>query len=349
MEGTDMSGFYFNENPTDATPQTDNQANPLEKPIIENTPDAQAVYNAATDVGNKTQVDLNNAGYSGRVNLNEDSLNRAQSGEDYNKNMQYGSTNIPVEGPFANYNNMSWDQTQRLSRLADAFNASHRWTPGKVGIDAAGTNIPQYVRQDPIQTEEMRRGDLTRQGLGQQQSLALNRANEILKHPQDLINMLDSKGIEANAAQLEIARNFADYTQRAQYDAEFKQRFEQALQKDMLNYTQALSYYWKSEVATILYNQLLTNSTFAQYMISNLTNTVGPNQTQLLASQLADQIIASGITQNKNKQSIYLELQKILADITGAQAAIDTTTGNYVAGQSYGNFGKGWFGGGVTK
>ena len=305
------------------------------------------MYNAATDVGNKTQADLNNAGYNGRANLNEGSLNRAQSGEDYNKNMQYGS-NIPVEGPFANYNNMSWDQTQRLSRLADAYNASHRWTPGNFNADGSG-QISQFVKQDPIQTEEMRRGDLTRQGLGQQQSYQLGRANEILKHPQDLINMLDSKGIEANAAQLEIARNFADYTQRAQYDAEFKQRFEQALQKDMLNYTQALGYYWKSEVATVLYNQLLTNSTFAQYMISQLTNNVGPNQTQLLASQLADQIIASGVTQNKDKQSIYLELQKILADITGAQAAIDTTTGNYVAGQSYGNFGRGWLGGGVTR
>ena len=347
MEGTDMGGFYFNEDPADITPQTDNQVNPLEKPVIEDTPDAQAVYNAATDASNKTQADLNAAGYNARANLNEGSLNRAQSGEDYSKNMQYGS-NIPVEGPFANYNNMSWDQTQRLSRLADAYNASHRWTPGNFNADGSG-QISQFVRQDPIQTEEMRRGDLTRQGLGQQQSYQLGRANEILKHPQDLINMLDSKGIEANAAQLEIARNFADYTQRAQYDAEFKQRFEQALQKDMLNYTQALSYYWKSEVATVLYNQLLTNSTFAQYMISNLTNTVGPNQTQLLASQLADQIIASGVTQNKDKQSIYLELQKILADITGAQAAIDTTTGNYVAGQSYGNFGRGWLGGGVTR
>ena len=347
MEGTDMGGFFFNEDPADITPQTNNQVNPLEKPVIEDTPDAQAVYNAATDVGNKTQADLNNAGYNGRANLNEGSLNRAQSGEDYNKNMQYGS-NIPVEGPFANYNNMSWDQTQRLSRLADAYNASHRWTPGNFNADGSG-QISQFVKQDPIQTEEMRRGDLTRQGLGQQQSYQLGRANEILKHPQDLINMLDSKGIEANAAQLEIARNFADYTQRAQYDAEFKQRFEQALQKDMLNYTQALGYYWKSEVATVLYNQLLTNSTFAQYMISQLTNNVGPNQTQLLASQLADQIIASGVTQNKDKQSIYLELQKILADITGAQAAIDTTTGNYVAGQSYGNFGRGWLGGGVTK
>ena len=347
MEGTDMGGFFFNEDPADITPQTNNQVNPLEKPVIEDTPDAQAVYNAATDVGNKTQADLNNAGYNGRANLNEGSLNRAQSGEDYNKNMQYGS-NIPVEGPFANYNNMSWDQTQRLSRLADAYNASHRWTPGNFNADGSG-QISQFVKQDPIQTEEMRRGDLTRQGLGQQQSYQLGRANEILKHPQDLINMLDSKGIEANAAQLEIARNFADYTQRAQYDAEFKQRFEQALQKDMLNYTQALGYYWKSEVATVLYNQLLTNSTFAQYMISQLTNNVGPNQTQLLASQLADQIIASGVTQNKDKQSIYLELQKILADITGAQAAIDTTTGNYVAGQSYGNFGRGWLGGGVTR
>lgn len=347
MEGTDMGGFYFNEDPADITPQTDNQVNPLEKPVIEDTPDAQAVYNAATDASNKTQADLNGAGYNGRANLNEGSLNRAQSGEDYDKNMQYGS-NIPVDSPFANYNNMSWDQTQRLSRLADAFNASHRWTPGNFNADGSG-QISQYVRQDPIQTEEMRRGDLTRQGLGQQQSYQLGRANEILKHPQDLLNMLDSKGIEANAAQLEIARNFADYVQRSQHDAEFKQRFEQALQKDMLNYTQALGYYWRSEVATVLYNQLLTNSTFAQYMISNLTNTVGPNQTQLLASQLADQIIASGVTQNKNKQSIYLELQKILADITGAQAAIDTATGNYVAGQSASNFGKGWFGGGVTK
>lgn len=348
MPGTDMSGFDYNEAPAETTPKTTGQVNLFEQPTIDNTPDAQAVYDATTNAGNKTQADLNAAGYNGRANLNEDSLNRAQSGEDFNKNMQYGS-NIPVDSPFADYNNMSWDQTQRLSRLADAFNSQTHWTPGTYSVRDGSGQVGQWQQNVPVQTEEMRRGDLTRQGLGQQQSYQLGRANEILKHPQDLLNMLDSKGIEANAAQLEIARNFADYVQRSQHDAEFKQRFEQALQKDMLNYTQALGYYWKSEVATVLYNQLLTNNTFAQYMISNLTNTVGPNQTQMLASQLADDLINSNLIQNKSKQDIYLELQKILADITGAQAAIDTATGNYVAGQSASNFGKGWFGGGVTK
>lgn len=347
MPGTDMSGFDYSEAPTETTPKTTGQVNLFEQPTIDSTPDAQAVYNATTNAGNKTQADLNAAGYAGRDNLNEDSLKRAQSGEDFDKGMQYG-TNIPVDNPFADYNNMSWDQTQRLSRLADAFNNSYRWTPGDFNADGSG-KISQFVRQEPIQTEEMRRGELTRQGLGQQQSYQLSRANEILKHPQDLLNMLDSKGVEANAAQLEIARNFADYVQRSQHDAEFKQRFDQALQKDMLNYTQALSYYWKSEVATVLYNQLLTNNTFAQYMINQLTNGVGPNQTQMLANQLADDIINSGMLQGKSKRDIYVELQKILSDITGAQAAIDTATGNYVAGQSASNFGKGWFGGGVTK
>lgn len=345
--GTNMEGFDFNEDPAEELKPKAPDSNPIDDPGVGQYSNSDKVFANATDPSSATQAALNTYGHNARENLNEGSLKRAQSGEDYNKNMQYGS-NIPVEGPFANYNNMSWDQTQRLSRLADAYNASHRWTPGNFNADGSG-QISQYVKQDPVQTEEMRRGDLTRQGLGQQQSLALNRADRILTHPQQLTEMFDQVGLQADQAHMEIMRNFSDYAQRAQHDMEFRAKFEQALQKDMLRYTQKLAYYEKSKVATILYNQMANNHEYAQWLSSNLTNSVLPQLQQHLANKVAQHIYSSNLAQGMDYQQILVDVNRIIGDITGAQAMLNQQQQNYVMGQALGNIGTGWFGGGYTK
>lgn len=200
-------------------------------------------------------------------------------------NMQEG-TNIPTTGKNADYNNMDWDSTQRLARIADAFNAGHKWTPGKVGIDSASRQLPQFAKNDAVQTQEMRRNDLTHQGLGQQQSLALNRENEILEYPQKLVEMFDKAGLDANTAALEIRRNFADYVQRARYDAEFSNVWNQALQKDILKWTAELSQYEGNRVATILYNAMRTNPTLATWITGEVGKVTNPSESQFLVGEI---------------------------------------------------------------
>lgn len=291
-----------------------------------------------TDPTGSTATSLAANGHNARENFNQGSLNKAKSGELYGENMQYGE-NIPVDGPFADYNNMSWDQTQRLSRLADAYNASHRWTPGNFNADGSG-QISQFVRQDPIQTEEMRRGDLTRQGLGQQQSLALNRANEILAYPQKLNEMFDQAGLQADQAAMEINRNFADYARRAQYDMQFKAEFQNALQKDLLYWTQEMSQYQNGKVASILYNEMASNPQYAQWVASNLTSSVLPSQQQYLAGLITNQIMRSGFDLGQSYEDVYTAVEQMFGRITGVQAYITQQQNQYAA--------KSAFGGGVN-
>ena len=298
----------------------------------------QAHANITNPTGS-TAASLNANGHNARENLNQGPLNKAKSGELFGENMQYGE-NIPVDSPFANYNNMSWEQTQRLSRLADAYNASHRWTPGKVGIDAAGTNIPQYTKQDPIQTEEMRRGDLTRQGLAQQQSYQLGRANEILAYPQKLNEMFDQAGLQADQAAMEINRNFADYARRAQYDMQFKAEFQNALQKDLLYWTQEMSQYQNGKVAQVLYNEMASNPQYAQWVTSNLTQSVLPSQQQYLAGLITNQIMRSGFDLGQSYEDVYTAVEQMFGRITGVQAYITQQQNQYAA--------KSAFGGGVN-
>lgn len=278
--------------------------------------DGHAVFEEVTDPNSKEQETLYKFGNKARDNFNKDALTEAQSGELIDKNMQYGP-NIPIESPFANYNNLSWEDTQRLSRLADAYNNRHRLQPGQTGTDAASRSMGQFVKNDPIETEEMRRMDMTRQGLSQQQSMALGRANDILAYPQKLTEMFDKMGMDADAAAMEIQRNFADYAQRAQYDEKFRGEYEQALQKGMLYWTQHFAVYMKSEVGKVLYNEIKNNPGYAQWMATQLVNYPTPSGQQYLVQMIEDQIMRSGIIDNMSPEQIDAELRAVFGRFTG--------------------------------
>lgn len=294
-----------------------------------------------TNPSGSTAAALDANGHNARENFNQGSLDKAKSGKLYDENMQYGS-NIPIDSPFADYNNMSWDQTQRLSRLADAYNASHRWTPGNFNADGSG-QISQFVKQDPIQTEEMRRGDLTRQGLAQQQSYQLGRANEILAYPQKLNEMFDQAGLQADQAAMEIHRNFADYARHAQYDMQFKAEFQNALQKDLLYWTREMSQYQDGKIASILYNEMASNPQYAQWVASNLTNSVLPSQQQYLAGLITNQIMRSGFDIGQSYEDVYTAVEQMFGRITGVQAYITQQQNQYAAKSALGGGVNGTF------
>lgn len=291
--------------------------------------DGHAVFEEVTDPNSKEQETLYKFGNKARDNFNKDALTEAQSGELIDKNMQYGP-NIPIESPFANYNNLSWEDTQRLSRLADAYNNRHRLQPGQTGTDAASRSMGQFVKNEPIETEEMRRMGMTRQGLSQQQSMALGRANDILAYPQKLTEMFDKMGMDADAAAMEIQRNFADYAQKAQYDEKFRAEYEQALQKSMTYWTQHFAVYMKSEVGKVLYNEIKNNPGYAQWMATQLTNYPTPSGQQYLAQMIEAQITRSEFINNMSPEQIYAEVQAILGRLTGYTSWSD----NYWAAQA---------------
>ena len=278
--------------------------------------DGHAVFEEVTDPNSKEQETLYKFGNKARDNFNKDALTEAQSGELIDKNMQYGP-NIPIDSPFANYNNLSWEDTQRLSRLADAYNNRHRLQPGQTGTGAASRSMGQFVKNDPIETEEMRRMGITRQGLSQQQSMALGRANDILAYPQKLTEMFDKMGMDADAAAMEIQRNFVDYAQRAQYDEKFRSEYEQALQKSMAYWTQHFAVYMKSEVGKVLYNEIKNNPGYAQWMATQLVNYPTPSGQQYLVQMIEDQIVRSGIIDNMNPEQIDAELRAVFGRLTG--------------------------------
>lgn len=343
---TNMDGFAFDESPA-ATGSTPTSASNLMKDPGNGAyrfgMNGDSYYAKAADKGNASSETITANGNNARENLNQGSLDKAKSGELYAENMQFGS-NIPIDSPFANYNNMSWDQTQRLSRLADAYNARTRRKAGTFTADGI-TQMDDWQQNPQIQTEEMRRGDLTRQGLGQQQAYALGRANEVLAYPQKLNEMFDQAGLQADQAAMEINRNFADYVRRAQYDMEFKAEFQQALQKDLLYWTQEMSQYQNGKVATILYNEMANNPQYAQWLASNLTNSVLPSHQQYLAGLVTNQIMRSGFQQNESYENVYTAVMQMFGELTGVQAQLDAQQSAYAGKAAAGGFARGIFGG----
>lgn len=295
--------------------------------------DGDQTYAGITDPSTATQSNLYKFGNQAAENFNKTALSRAQSGEDYSKNMQYGS-NIPVDSPFADYNNMSWDQTQRLSRLADAFNSQTHWTPGTYSVRDGSGQVGQWQQNTPIQTEEMRRGELTRQGLGQQQSYQLGRANEILSYPQQLTAAFDKMGMDADAAAMEIQRNFADYAQRAQYDQKFSAEYNQALQKGLAYWTEHFAQYEKSKVASILYNQIRDNPQYAQWVAAQMVGYPTPDGQQYLANMITSQVQRSDLAAGMKPEEIYAQVKDILGRMTGYTSWSDSYWNAKAATQS---------------
>ena len=343
---TNMGSFSFDESPATNTGTPTSEPNLFDNPgngAYRFGMNGDAYYAAASDKGNATSETIAENGRNARENLNQGSLNKAKNGDLYKENMQFGS-NIPVDSPFANYNNMSWDQTQRLSRLADAYNARTRRKAGTFTADGI-TQMDDWQQNPQLQTEEMRRADLTRQGLGQQQAYALGRANEILAYPQKLNEMFDQAGLQADQAAMEINRNFADYARRAQYDMEFKAEFQQALQKDLLYWTQEMSQYQNGKVASMLYNEMASNPQYAQWLAFNLTNSVLPSHQQYLAGLVTNQIMRSSMSQNMDTTETYTAVLQMFNELTGVQAQLDAQQAAYSGKAAAGGFVRGLFGG----
>lgn len=277
--------------------------------------DGHAVFEEVTNPNSKEQATLYKFGNQARDNFNKEAYEDAKQ-NGYNKNFQEGN-NLPTEGANADWNGMDWDETQRLTRLADAYNNRHRLQPGQLGMAGEGMTMNQFNKNDAIETQEMRRNALTQQGLAQQQSYALGRANDVLSYPQRLTEQFDKMGMDADAAAMEIQRNFADYAQRAQYDEKFRAEYDQALQKSMAYWTQHFAVYMKSEVGSVLYNEIKNNPGYAQWLATQLTNYPTPDGQQYLAQMIEAQITRSGFIDNMSPEQIYAEVQAILGRLTG--------------------------------
>ena len=286
---------------------------------LANTADSQ--YGGITD-GSRTDADLHSNGYGAGSNLNKDAVDAART-SGYTQNMQTGPS-IPVTSPNADYNGMDWDETQRLSRLADAFNAQRHWTPGTFSVRNGSGQVGQWENNTPVQTEEMRRADITRQGIGQQQSLELQRANEILSYPQKLTEMFDKGGFDANMAELEIRRNFAQYAQQARYDAQFSQVWQNALQKDVMSYTYKLKNWNGNEIVSRLYDLMASNPQAAQWIAGEIGSITAPSLQQYAANNITSALMNTDAFKNMKPEQMYATIEQLISNMTGYTSYVET-------------------------
>lgn len=282
------------------------------------TPDASKLYDDVTDEKQGTQQTISENGENADKTQNRGALDNFQNGGMDQVNPQ-AKTNIPVEDPFGNYNNLSWDQTLGLSRLVDAYNNQRHWTPGNFNADGTGA-ISQYVQNEPIQTEETRRGEIVRQGIGQQQAYSLGRANEALSYPLELTKMFDRSWNSAQDAAMELRRNYADMVQRARFDSEYRDMFRQALQKDIQRWTIELGQYEDNKVARALWNEFSRNPQYIQFLAGVMTNGVMPQVNQYYAQEIVNDMM-------RTNPEIAKDPQKALEVIMQYM----NTIGNYTA------------------
>ena len=295
--------------------------------------DGDKQYADITDPNSASQAALYKFGNQARNNLNKEAYEDAKQ-NGYNKNFQEGN-NLPTESANADWNGMDWDETQRLTRLADAYNNRHRLQPGQLGMAGEGMTMNQFNKNDAIETQEMRRNALTQQGLAQQQAYALGRANDVLSYPQRLTEQFDKLGMDADAAAMEIQRNFADYAQRAQYDEKFRGEYEQALQKGLLYWTQEMQQFQGSKVAAVLYNEMANNPQYAQWVAAQLVSAPAPSQQQYLVNMITSQIQRSGMLNDVDPQSILSQVESVLAKLTGYESYQSQLAAGYASGQAF--------------
>ena len=265
----DMSGFAYTGDSPEDIKQLGNHTTPFERP--EDGKAAAADLAAGHDaLADKVGGDKSLAGkmlFDYGTNAN-DRLNRGTEEEarqnGWDKNFQYGKEDTVTQSPFANFNGLSWDETQRLSRLADAYNNRHRLQPGQLGMAGEGMTMNQFTKNDAIDTEEMRRARMTERGEETRQQNELGRTNELLAYPQKLTEQFDRIDGNAQAAAITIQQNWADMVRRGAYDTQYKRQFEVAVQKDLLYWTREMQNYEGGKVAAILYNELNTNPQFAK-------------------------------------------------------------------------------------
>lgn len=304
--------------------------------------DASTVASKAADPTNiSSQMIMDNGGGAEQQTWMQDKyLNGGME-----KATPTANQNTPINDPFiGEFNNMSWDDTQRLARLADAFNAGHRWTPGKTGIDSASRQMPQFVQNDQVQTQEMRRNDLTQQGLAQQQAYTLGRNNAALAYPLELTKMFDQTSNQAYSAMLELNRNYGDYVRQSAFNMEFKAEYEQALQKGMMWYAENMKQYQGGKVGAMLWQVFEKNPQYAQYIGQQIAQGVLPQQGQYLAQQVVNDMLQKGKLANMSsadQSALVNQINQMIGVYTGSQ---DTYFGYYGMGQSmmapFGNYGK---------
>lgn len=311
------------------------------KETIDNlTETGDNIYGRISD-GTRTDETLSEFGYNAPDHLNKGAVDAARN-SGYDRNMMTGP-NIPTTSPNADYNGMNWDKTQRLSRLADAFNSQTHWTPGNFNADGTG-QVGQWQQNTPVQTEEVRRGDLTRQGLGQQQSLELQRADQILSYPQRLTEMFDKGGLDANMAELEIRRNFAQFAQQARYSKEFGDVFQNALQKDIMSYTYKLKNWNGNEVVSRLYDLMSSNSLAAQWIAGEIGTITAPSLQQYTVNNITSSLMGSPAFKDLSPEQVHAAVEQVTSNITGFQSYTETArathgmlmgTGGGFAGWAY--------------
>lgn len=235
-------------------------------------------------------------------------------------------TDISTADPFGNYNNLSWEDTLRLSRLADAYNSQRHWEKGKISLDGTGAEN-RYVQNTPIETEEMRRAGNVRNLNMQQAQYTLGRNNEALAYKLDLAKMFDGTANQAYAAYMDIQRNHADYVRRARYDEQFRKKYEQELQKDISYYLREMNRFQDNKTAAVIYNFMESDPMYGQWLAANMTQATLPSQIQYIADQFAQEIIAAGKAQNYDYNELYQSLKQVLLGIAGYSGRVDTSIG----------------------
>ena len=277
------------------------------------TPDASKLYDDITDKKQGTQQDISENGENADQVQNRGALDNFQNDGMDQVNPQ-AKTNIPVEDPFGNYNNKTWEETLNLSRLADAYNNQRHWTPGNFNADGTGA-ISQYAMNEPIQTEETRRGDIVRQGISQQQAYSLGRANEALSYPLELTKMFDKSWNTAQDAAMELRRNYADMVQRSRFDSEYRDMFRQALQKDIQRWTIELGQYEDNKVARAIWGEFSKNPQYSQYLASVMTNGVMPQINQYYAQEIVNEMMKTNPNVANDPQQALELIMKYMNDI----------------------------------
>lgn len=282
---------------------------------------ADSMYRSISD-GTATDSDLHKNGYGAQDQFNKKSLDTARS-SGYAQNMQTGPS-IPVTSPNADYNGMDWDNTQRLSRLADAFNSQRHWAPGTFSVRNGSGQVGQWQQNTPVQTEEQRRAEITRQGIGQQQSLELQRADQILSYPQRLTEMFDRGGLDANMAELEIRRNFAQLAQQAQFNKEFGDVFNNALQKDIMGYTYKLKNWNGNEIVSRLYDLMAVNPQLAQWITGEIGSITAPSLQQYTVNNIVTALMSTPAFKDMSPEQMYATIEQLTNNITGYQSYAET-------------------------
>ena len=168
---------------------------------------------------------------------------------------------------WGNYNNMSYNNTLGLSRLADAFNAQRAWfapsvNPLSRGGEGGGVKI-NLVQNPTINTEEQRAMGINRQLAAQRGSFDLARQDRSQNVPITLEEAV-SKGI-LNAGQQKDLQNlgFGDQLRRDIWNKIYNAEYSQSLSERMQQFAADLAQQEAGENAEFLMKTFAKDPTLA--------------------------------------------------------------------------------------